>query len=118
MSDDHDALLQIKTQELKVTTLYELVGTMSSEMTACTHAMRDLTTQFAVYTEKHDHTERSLKSLVDSQTRIHESITAHSIEIAQMKPTVESVRGLVWKVITSILLGMGGLGVVVAALPK
>ena len=115
---DQETIVQVEIQKNRVEALYELVGSMTSEMSACTHAMRDLTTQFAVYTEKHDNTEKALTALTMSQTKIHESINEHSIAIAQMKPTVESVRGLVWKVLTSIILGMGGLGLVLSSIAK
>jgi len=118
MPIEQNTVIEVEVQKNKVESLYGLVGTMSKEMSACTHAMRDLTTQFAVYTEKHDNTDKAMQSLVSSQTRIHQSINEHAIAIAQMKPTVESVRGLVWKVITSILLGIGGLAFIVAAIPK
>ena len=107
MSLEQDTITQVEIQKNKVEALYDLVGSMTNEMSACTHAMTALTTQFAVYTEKHDNTEKSLQALVASQTRIQE-----------MKPTVDSVRGLVWRVITAIILGMGGLGVLVAELIK
>ena len=118
MSLEQDTITQVEIQKNKVEALYDLVGSMTNEMSACTHAMTALTTQFAVYTEKHDNTEKSLHALVASQTRIQDSINKHSVSIAEMKPTVDSVRGLVWRVITAIILGMGGLGVLVAELIK
>ena len=118
MPINQDAVTQIEIQKGKVEALYEMVGSMTNEMSACTHAMTGLTTQFAVYTEKHDHTDKALQALVASQTRIHESVGKHSIAIAEMKPTVESVRGLVWKVLTSLVLGMGGMGVLLSTFAK
>ena len=118
MQSEQEMLIQAEVQKNKVETLYDLVGTMSKEMGACTIAMRDLTTQFAVYTEKHDNTDRTMQTLISSQTRMHESINAHPISIAEMKPTVDSVRGLVWKVLTSLVLGMSGIGFLISALIK
>ena len=118
MPTEQEMLIQAEVQKGKVDTLYELVGTMSKEMGACTGAMRNLTTQFAVYTEKHDNTDKTMQSLINSQIRIHESLNSHSISIAEMKPTVESVRGLVWKVLTSLILGMGGIGFLVSTIIK
>jgi len=118
MPTEQETLIQVEIQKSKVESLYELVSTMSREMSGCTNAMRDLTTQFAVYTEKHDNTDKTMQSLINKQTRIHDVLDKHSIAIAEMKPTVESVRGLVWKVLTSLILGMGGITLVVSTLIK
>lgn len=118
MPSEQELRIQAELQKNNVKTLFELVGSMSVEMGSCTAAMRDLTTQFAVYTEKHDNTDKTMQAMIISQTRMHDSITEHSIAIAMMKPTVESVRGLVWKVLTSLILGMGGMGVLVSVMVK
>ena len=118
MATEQEMLIQAEVQKNRVETLYDLVGTMSKELGACTMAMRDLTTQFAVYTEKHDNTDRTMQSLIASHEMMHKSINSHSVSIAEMRPTVESVRGLVWKVLTSLVLGMSGIGFLISALIK
>lgn len=118
MPAERETLMELGAQKNQVQALHDLVGTTSIEMSNCTKAMRELTTQFAVYTEKHDNTDKTMQSLITSQVSMSKSITDHSIAIASMQPTVESVRGLVWKVLTSLILGMGGMGVLVSVLVK
>lgn len=92
----------------EIDSIKESVGTMSKSMTDCTMAMRELTTQFAIYTERHDGTEKTLKAVLDAQKETTKIINIHGLDIAAMKPTVESVRGLVWKVVTASVCGAGG----------
>jgi hypothetical protein len=99
---------RVDKQEWELNAIKDSVVTMSQGMSDCAIAMRDLTTQFAVYTEKHDGTERALKSVLDAQVELIKVQNRHSLDIAGMKPTVESIRGLVWRVITASVLGVGG----------
>ncbi len=99
---------RVDQQEWELNAIKDSVVKMSQGMGDCANAMRDLTTQFAVYTERHDGTERALKSVLDAQVELIKVQSRHSLDIAGMKPTVDSIRGLVWKVIAASVLGVGG----------
>lgn len=74
-----------------------------------TEAMSALTTQFAVYASKHDTVEQELSSIRTKQD-------LHSEHIAAMRPVVDGVRGLVWKVVAGSLIGGSGVAAVIVAI--
>ena len=76
-----------------------------------THSINELITKFAVYSEKHD-------SVEDELMRMREKQDAHSEDLAAMKPFIESLRGLVWRIVGSALLGGTGVAVLVTFATK
>lgn len=73
-----------------------------------TRSNNELAKQFAVYASKHDTIEQDVKD-------VKEQLKDHGEQIAAMRPTVESVRGLVWKVVSASLVGGGGVAAILAA---
>ena len=109
---------QVQQHEYEINAMKSMVADSSTSILECTKAMRDLTTQFAIYTEKHDNTEKSIASLTALVTETTKLTNKNTIAIATMQPTVESIRGLLWKMVASVVAGVGGASVIVAALIK
>lgn len=76
-----------------------------------TSAANELTTKFAVYSEKHD-------SVEEEQIRMRQKIDQHSEDLAAIKPFVESLRGLVWKIVGSAVLGGTGVAALITFAAK
>lgn len=76
-----------------------------------TSAQQAMTTQFAVYVSKHDATTSQLESVV-------KKIDAHSQDISAMKPVVDGVRGLIWKIVFSSIAGGSVVAGIAALLVK
>lgn len=74
-----------------------------------TNAMNNQATQFAVYASRHDTVSAQIKS-------IDTKVDLHSESIAAMKPVVDGVRGLVWKVMAGSILGGTGVAAVIVAI--
>ena len=73
-----------------------------------TSAMNNQATQFAVYASKHDTVSAEIASM---KTKLD----SHGETIAAMKPVVDGVRGLVWKVVAGALMGGTGVAAVIVA---
>ena len=73
-----------------------------------TSAMNNQATQFAVYASKHD---TSAAEMAAMKTKLD----SHSETIAAMRPVVDGVRGLVWKVVGGALIGGTGVAAVIVA---
>ena len=109
---------QVDRHEYELTQLKTMIADSSNSLTECTKAMRDLTTQFAIYTERHDNTERTMAALSIIVSETTKLTNKNTIAIATMQPTVESVRGLLWKMVASVVTGVGGASIIVIALLK
>lgn len=109
---------QVQQHEYEISAIKSAVMESSASVLECTKAMRDLTTQFAIYTERHDHTEKSISSLESLVADLSKITNKNTIAIAEMKPTVESVRGLLWRMVGAIAAGVGGAALIVSATIK
>jgi len=81
-------------------------------------SIKDLTVTLAVNSEKHDHSSKEISALrkdINDQVKLSQ---LNARQIAGMEPTVNSVRGLMWKIIGALMLGMGGSSFLAAALIK
>jgi len=47
--------------------------------------------------------------------KINVTISEHAVSIAKMQPTVDTVRGIIWKVATAAITGGGGVALLVIA---
>ena len=74
-----------------------------------TDAMNNQATQFAVYASKHDTVSAELST-------VKAKLDLHGETLAAIKPVVDGVRGLVWKVVTAALIGGTGVAAVIVAL--
>ena len=103
MTDEQNALKDtIREHRYEIDTLKNTFNKMLSSMDSLTESINSQTTQFAVFAEKHD-------TVIEEQKELKRDVKLHSQDIAAMKPIVEGVRGLVWKVVTASV--MGGVGV-------
>lgn len=73
-----------------------------------TGAMNNQATQFAVYASQHDTAMTEIRAMKLKQE-------AQSECMAAMKPVVDGVRGLVWKVVAGALMGGCGVAAVLVA---
>lgn len=100
---------QINEHRYEIDALKDSVSKTLSSMNGLTDAINKQSTQFAVFAEKHDTVTKEIDS-------IKPDIKQHGEDIAAMKPTVESLRGLVWKVIFASLAGGTGIGAIIIAM--
>lgn len=107
---------KIKEHEMEINALKVLVEKSSQSMNDCTLAMRDLTLQFSIFSTKHDNTEAVLVAIKSDIKDMSKTINSHASSISGMQPTVDGVRGLVWKMVTAVITGMGGISLIVIQL--
>ena len=100
--DDQQIQQQMQEHRYEIDTLKETVSKVLISIDNNTAAQQAMTTQFAVYVSKHDTTEAGLKAL-------HAKSDLQAIHIAEMKPVVDGLRGLVWKI---VFASIGGGGVI------
>lgn len=104
---NQDIHAELSNQRYELDTMKDTVNKVLDSLGKNTEAMSALTTQFAVYASKHDTVEQELKDIKAKQD-------AHSDAIAEMRPTFNALRGFVWRIMGSIVIGLVG----VAALVK
>jgi uncharacterized protein YoxC len=109
---------QVQQHEYEINAIKGAVLDSSAAVLECTKAMRELTTQFAIYTERHDNTEKSITAINLMVSDVVKLTNSNTIAIAAMSPTVESIRGLLWKMVASVVAGVGGASIIVVALIK
>ena len=109
---------QVQKHEYEISAIKKAVMDSSNSVLECTQAMRELTTQFAIYTERHDNTEKSIAAVSKITEELRKSNSENTISIATMKPTVESIRGMLWKMIGSIVASVGCASIIASTLIK
>lgn len=102
---------RVQKHEHKIETLEFNVNRVLNALEKNTEKNGELVNKFSVYISKHD----DLKQTVDS---INKKVTNHGEVLAAHKPVVDGVRGIVWKIFGSTLIGMGGVAALVAAIIK
>ena len=107
----NDISQKIERHAYEIDTLKDSVGKVLDSVNKLTDAMNNQATQFAVYAAKHDTVAVELDSL-------RKDVNRHSNELAAMKPVVDGVRGLVWKVIGASIMGGTGVAALIAAITK
>lgn len=105
--DDHDYEIRELRSNIK-----DLVSVVKES----TQSMNNLAQQFAVYTAKHDNIQEDLKEVKEAQKEASTIIQLHSQEFAAIRPLIEGLRGIFWKIISSFILAGGGVAAVVTAL--
>jgi|GEM_PF-2770355 len=99
----------VNDHQYRISSLEEGTTKVLTSLDRLTDAMNNQATQFAVYASKHDTVSAELSS-------VKNKLDVHSETIAAMKPVVDGVRGLIWKVVTAALLGGTGVAAVIVAL--
>lgn len=115
----HDKLTQ---HSYEIDALKSSTGELVDTLKETTKAMNDLATNFALSAQKHDENQKDIDKLnlkVDAgNEKLITKIDAHSEKIALMFPTVEALRGMVWKLVGAMFLGVSGSAAVVATIIK
>ena len=101
----------IKEHRYEIDALKTSHGELITALKETTKTMQDLATKFAVSAQKHDHSHSDIVQL-QADVRLHDQ------KISAMYPTVESLRGMVWKIISSMILAVGASSAIVASLLK
>ena len=102
---------KLKDHQFEITTLKNSTGQLVESLNNSTVAMQRLSEKFAVYVEKHDSTQKDIEYLKGS-------VRTHGEDLASIKPVVEAMRGIVWKIASSVILGMGSISAIVAIISK
>lgn len=100
---------KVNQHDMEISAIKESVGRTLNSLDENTRAMNALTNQFAGYAVSHERAQQDIISL-------SKKIDTHSEAIAAMKPVVDGVRGLVWKVVAASLLGGTGVATLIVAL--
>ena len=103
---NQDIHAEVNSQRYELDAMKTTVNKVLLSLDKNTEAMSALTTQFAVYASKHDTVEQELKDIKAKQD-------AHSNYIAEMRPTVDALRGFVWKITGSVAVGLIGVAAIV-----
>lgn len=114
----HDLEQKVASHEVEIGVLkysFDKVVTSIDENTKSNH---ELIKTLAVYTTKHDGLENRMKEIqVQSSITMNTQIE-HSNMIASMKPVVDNLRGFIWKVASSVLLGGAGVAAIIISASK
>lgn len=102
---------QIEEHRYEIDTLKDGFGKLVSSIEKMTESVNELIVQFAVTSQKHDANAKNIEKLEAEQKE-------HSKMLADHHPTVISVRGLMWKIMGAIILGMGGFTSIVVGILK
>lgn len=101
----------IQEHRYEIDTLKDSLGKVLNSLDELTKAMNAQATQFAVFASKHDTVSVEL-------TEVKKEIKVQAEYIASTRPFVESLRGLVWKIVASSVMGGTGVGVIIVAIIK
>ncbi len=99
---------KVNEHEHRISTQEQSTSEVIQALKDLTGAMNNQATQFAVYASKHD----TVSAQLSAQGA---KIDRHSEAIAAMKPVVDGVRGLVWKVVAGAIVGGSGVAAVIVA---
>lgn len=108
MQDIHDKLIK---QEYRIDSLEKNFSELVSTIKDNTRAMGELATNFALSAQKHDENQKDIDKLKEEQVR-------EGKKVAQMMPTVESLRGMVWKLYGGMVGAIAATSAIVAAISK
>lgn len=98
----------INEHRYEIESLKEAVSTVLGSLKDLTEAINKMSTQFAVYAEKHDMAHQEVVAM-------RKDVTEHGKELASMKPVVDGVRGLLWKLVLGTLAGGTGIAAIIVA---
>ena len=108
MQDIHDRLNK---QEYRMDNLEQNFSELVLTIKDNTKAMGELATNFALSAQKHDENQKDIDKLKEQQVQ-------QGLLIAEMFPTVESLRGVVWKLFGGIVIAMASISGIVASISK
>lgn len=77
-----------------------------------------LTTKFSVWAEKHDLIAKEQERIAETLKDQHKEISALREFKADVNPTIQAARGMVQKIMVTIVLVVGGSSMAVAAIVK
>lgn len=107
---------RVERAEYEIDGMKSMMADVSGSLRENTEATKQLITQLTVYTTKHDGLEGQLKDVSRNITGISKTQIEHGIAIANMKPIVDGLSGLVWKIIGAIVVSGAGLGTIMTAI--
>lgn len=96
--NDENASQKLNDQEKRISMLEHTLEKGFEAIKDHTKAVNELSAQFAVYAFRHDKIEQDVREQEKEQR-------LHSKEIAAMKPVVDGLRTLVWRMIAASLTG-------------
>lgn len=100
---------RVKDHDYRLSSLEDGTSKVLNALDKLTDAMNNQATQFAVYASKHDTVSAELNT-------VKAEMKAHGETLAAIKPVVDGVRGLIWKVVAAALIGGTGVATVIVAL--
>ena len=109
---------RVSKAEYEIDSLKTIMSDLGQSLKENTESNKHLSNTFAVYSTKHDGLEERMKEMQRSQEKILKTQGEHGESIAAMKPTVDGMRGFLWKTAATVLLSGGGVVAVAAALMK
>ncbi len=107
----NDLHAKVESHDKRLSLMEDNTNRTNASLEANTKAVGQLVTQLAVYISKHDSIEDEVKGIRDTQVM-------HGEDIAAMRPVVDGMRGLVWKLAASVLLGAGGVAAMFMGVAK
>lgn len=108
MSEIHSRLDQ---HHYEIETLKSGMGELITELKESTKSTNELITQFAVSNQKHDQNQKEIDELQKEAKK-------HGETLAAIEPVITGLRGVIWKLITAIVVAMGASNALVAMIGK
>lgn len=90
----------------RVTALEDNFGRVLNEMKELVTSINNLSNNFAVYAEKHEHTNESIKRLAERQEKADDKINQNSLMIADYSSAINSFRAINGRVWAGLITGI------------
>lgn len=108
MQEIHSRLDQ---HHYEIETLKSGMGELIVELKESTKSTNELITQFAVSNQKHDENQKDIE-------RLQIKSESHGELLAAMEPVVTGLRGVMWKLVSAIIVAIGSSSAIVAMIGK
>lgn len=109
---------RIDRHDYEIESLKTGISSATEAMLKVSESVDKLTNSFASYTVRHDNLDKSLAEIKLNQLELTRTLVLHGQDIAAIKPVAEALRGIVWRIATSVLVAGGGVVAIIASMPK
>jgi mevalonate pyrophosphate decarboxylase len=113
-----DVQLQVEKHIVEIDAIKAMLVSNAEAQNKSTEAMQGLTTQLSVYCERSEHSKEKITEIKVDINKIQDVTHRQGLDIAAMKPTVNALRGIMWKITGATIIGGGGLAALIVGFIK
>ena len=113
-----DVQLQVEKHIVEIDAIKVMLVNNADAQNKATEATRELTTQLSVYCERSEHSKEKITEIKQDIAKIQQETHSQGLHIAAMKPTVEALRGVMWKITGGVIIGGAGLVAIIIEATK